>query len=324
MNYDIFSIKTSDDFLQLCIDTFRYQAKNCKPYYEWIKLLNINIKDIKKIEEIPFLPIELFKSKKVYCSDSKEEIIFSSSSTTGTGQSFHYVEDVDLYEKSFTSAFCSFYGNPDDYAILGLLPSYLERAGSSLVYMVDNLIKQSQNEHSGFFLHNDAELYKSLCVLRNEKKPTILIGVTYALLDFVEKYSIDFPDLIVMETGGMKGRREEISRTALHERLCRGFGVKNIHSEYGMTELLSQAYSKGDGEFFCPAWMKILVRDIHNPFKIFDKNASGAINIIDLANRNSCSFIATHDLGKINDNSSFEILGRLTASDIRGCNLLVQ
>ncbi|MDR1551958.1 MAG: acyltransferase [Prevotellaceae bacterium] len=324
MNYDIFSIKDNNDFLQSCMDTFRYQAENCKPYCEWVKLLNINLKDIKKIEEIPFLPIELFKSKKVYCSDKKEEIIFSSSSTTGTGQSFHYVKDVDLYEKSFTAAFRLFYGNPDSYTILGLLPSYMERTGSSLVYMVDNLIKQSKNERSGFFLHNDDELYKLLCVLHDEKVPTILIGVTYALLDFVEKYLIYFPDVIVMETGGMKGRREEISRAALHERLCRGFGVKTVHSEYGMTELLSQAYSKGDGEFFCPTWMKIFVRDIHNPFKIFDKNANGAINIIDLANRNSCSFIATHDLGKINDDGSFCVLGRLAASDIRGCNLLVQ
>ncbi|MDR1348567.1 MAG: acyltransferase [Prevotellaceae bacterium] len=324
MSYDIFSIKNEDDFLQLCMDTFRYQARNCKPYCEWINLLNINIKNIKKIEEIPFLPIELFKSKKVYCSDKKEQIIFSSSSTTGTGQSFHYVANVELYEKSFTSAFRLFYGAPANYAILGLLPSYLERKGSSLVYMVDNLIKQSNNDCSGFFLHNHDKLCTLLCTLRDEKTPTVLIGVTYALLDFVEKYSIDFPELIVMETGGMKGMREEISRTVLHEKLCCGFGVKYIHSEYGMAELLSQAYSKRDGKFLCPQWMKVLVRDIHNPFKISIRDAGGAINIIDLANRNSCSFIATHDLGKIYGDGSFEILGRLTASDIRGCNLLVQ
>ncbi|MDR0420564.1 MAG: acyltransferase [Prevotellaceae bacterium] len=326
MNYydNIFSIKNEDDFSQVCFDTFKYQAKNCKPYGEWIKLLNINIETIKKIEEIPFLPVELFKSKKVYCSDKKEQIIFSSSSTMDTGQSFHYVADVDLYIESFTSAFRLFYGAPSNYAILGLLPSYLERKGSSLVYMVDNLIKQSNNVHSGFFLHNHDELYNLLHVLNDSKTPTIIIGVTYALLDFVEKYSIRFPKLIVMETGGMKGRREEISKAELHKKLCCGFGVEQIHSEYGMAELLSQAYSKGNGKFLCPPWMKIFVRDIHNPFKILKKNASGAINIIDLANRNSCSFIATHDLGLIHENCSFEILGRLTASDIRGCNLLVQ
>ncbi|MDR0754728.1 MAG: acyltransferase [Prevotellaceae bacterium] len=324
MNNDIFSIKNDDDFLKLCMDVFHHQAKNCKPYCEWINLLNINIKDIKKIEEIPFLPIELFKSKKVYCCDKKEQIVFSSSSTTGTGQSFHYVADTALYEKSFTDAFCLFYGNPGNYAILGLLPSYLERTGSSLVYMVDNLIKQSNNKNSGFFLHDHEKLYKTLCTLKNKNISAVLIGVTYALLDFAEKYSIDFPQLTVMETGGMKGRREEISRAGLHEILCCAFGVRYIHSEYGMTELLSQAYSNGNGEFLCPAWMKILVRDIHNPFKISARNASGAINIVDLANRNSCSFIATHDLGKIHEDCRFEILGRLTASDIRGCNLLVQ
>jgi hypothetical protein len=321
---EIFSIKNEDDFLQLCIDIFRHQAISCKPYCKWINLLNINIEDIKKIEEIPFLPVELFKSKKIYCSDKKEQIIFSSSSTSGMGQSFHYVADIDLYEKSFTAAFNMFYGAPDNYAILGLLPSYLERKGSSLIYMVDNLIKQSSNTNSGFFLHNHDELHALLCALRDKKMPTVLIGVTYALLDFIEKYSIYFPDLIVIETGGMKGRREEISKVELHRKLCCGFGVEHIHSEYGMAELLSQAYSKGDGRFLCPPWMKILVRDIHNPFKISTKNASGAINIIDLANRNSCSFIATQDLGKINADCSFEILGRLTASDIRGCNLLVQ
>ncbi|MDR1198793.1 MAG: acyltransferase [Prevotellaceae bacterium] len=324
MNYGILSIKSEDDFLHACIDTFLHQARNCKPYCKWINLLNINIKNIKKIEEIPFLPIELFKSEKVYCFDKEEQIVFSSSSTTGTGQSFHYVADVELYEKSFTSAFRLFYGAPDNYAILGLLPSYLERKGSSLVYMVENLIKQSNNDRSGFFLHNHGELYALLCTLRDEKVPAVLIGVTYALLDFVEKYSIDFPELTVMETGGMKGRREEISKAGLHKKLCCGFGVKRIHSEYGMAELLSQAYSKGDGKFLCPPWMKVLVRDIHNPFKISVRNAGGAINIIDLANRNSCSFVATHDLGKIYGDDSFEILGRLTASDIRGCNLLVQ
>ena len=323
-NDDIFSIKNEADFEKICLDTFFYQSRNCKPYCKWIKLLDINVKDIDKIEKIPFLPIELFKTEKIYCSDKKEQIVFSSSSTTGVNQSFHYVSDVDLYEKSFLNSFKLFYGKPEKYTILGLLPSYLERSGSSLVYMVDNLIRQTENPRSGFFLHNHAELFETLCVSRNEKMPTILIGVTYALLDFVEKYLLDFGDLIVIETGGMKGRRKEISRERLHEVFCRGFGVQQIHSEYGMAEILSQAYSRGQGRFLCPPWMKIMIRDVYNPFKILPANASGGINIIDLANRNSCSFIATQDLGKTNIDGSFEILGRLNTNDLRGCNLLVQ
>jgi phenylacetate-coenzyme A ligase PaaK-like adenylate-forming protein len=321
---DIFSIKNEADFLQICIDNFRYQAKNCKPYSEWVNLLNININNVDKIDKIPFLPIELFKSKKVYCSENEEDIIFLSSSTTGNRQSFHYVEDITLYEKSFTQAFWLFYGEPSNYVILGLLPSYLERTGSSLIYMVDSLIHQSTNQHSGFFLNNFSQLYSTLCTLRDTKTPTILIGVTYALLDFVEKYSIDFPEIIVMETGGMKGRRKEISREALHKTLCDSFCIQHIHSEYGMTELLSQAYSKSDGKFVCPPWMKIVIRDIYNPFKFLPNNMSGGINVIDLANLNSCSFIATQDLGKIHNDNEFEVFGRFSASDIRGCNLLVQ
>ena len=324
MKNDIFSIKSETDFLDICIDNFRYQAKNCEPYGELIKLLNININDINKIDKIPFLPIELFKSKKVYCSDNEEDIVFLSSSTTGTGQSFHYVEDISLYEKSFTEAFRLFYGEPNNYAVLGLLPSYLERAGSSLIYMVNSLIHQSNNSYSGFFLDNYDNLHSTLCALREAKTPTILIGVTYALLDFVEKYTIDFPDLIVMETGGMKGKRKEISRVELHKQLCKGFCVQNVHSEYSMTELLSQAYSKGDGKFSCPPWMKILIRDIYDPFKFLQQNISGGINIIDLANLNSCSFIATQDIGKMRKSNEFEVLGRFSTSDIRGCNLLVQ
>lgn len=323
-NSDIFSIKNETDFEKICLDTFLYQAKHCKPYCKWVNLLDINVKNIDKIEKIPFIPIELFKTEKIYCCDEKEQIVFSSSSTTGVNQSFHYVADLDLYEKSFINAFHLFYGEPKKYAILGLLPSYLERSGSSLVYMVDNLIKQTENPRSGFFLHNHNELFNTLCALCKEKIPAILIGVTYALLDFVEKYSIDFQELIVMETGGMKGKREEISREKLHEILCRRFGVQQIHSEYGMTELLSQAYSKGQGKFLCPPWMKIIIRDIYNPFKFLPVDTAGGINIIDLANRNSCSFIATQDLGKTHTDGTFEILGRLNASDMRGCNLLVQ
>jgi phenylacetate-coenzyme A ligase PaaK-like adenylate-forming protein len=321
---DIFSIKNEEDFEKLCLDTFFNQAKNCKSYCKWINLLDINVKDIDKIEKIPFIPIELFKTEKIYCSDNKEQIVFSSSSTTGVNQSFHYVANIDLYKKSFINSFKLFYGEPEKYVILGLLPSYLERSGSSLVYMVEKLIQETNNPRSGFFLHNHRELFNALCTLRDEKIPTILIGVTYALLDFVEKYSIDFHNLIVMETGGMKGKRKELPRTKLHEIICQGFGVQQIHSEYGMTEILSQAYSKGQGRFLCPAWMKVMIRDIYNPFKPLSTNLSGGINIIDLANHDSCSFIATQDLGKTNTDGTFEILGRLNASDLRGCNLLVQ
>lgn len=330
---DIFSIKNHSDFEKICLETFLYQANCCKPYGKWLKLLDININDIDKLEKIPFIPIELFKTEKIYCSDiwekSSEKTVFGSSGTTGASQSLHYVADVNLYEQSFINSFELFYGNPQNYVILGLLPSYLERQEpeSSLIYMVRKLITKTADTCSGFYLDHNTELLKT--IIDSSKKPTVLIGVTYALLDFAEHYvsqdkSMNFPNLIVMETGGMKGRRKELSRAKLHEILCKGFGKQNIHSEYGMTELLSQAYSKELGKFLCPPWMKILIRDIHNPFKLLPANTSGGINVIDLANRNSCSFIATQDLGKINTDGSFEILGRLNISDIRGCNLLVQ
>jgi len=235
----------------------------------------------------------------------------------------HLVTDVTWYKESFRRAFDLFYGGIHDYCVLALLPSYLEREGSSLIYMAEDLVKQSENPDSGFYLYNHDDLFAQLKRQQKAKKPTLLIGVTFALLDFVERYSIDFPELIVMETGGMKGRRKEMIREELHQTLCKGFGVNTIHSEYGMTELLSQAYSNGDGIFNCPPWMKIIIRDPNDPMTLLDNDKTGGINVIDLANINSCSFIATQDLGKFYKDGSFEVLGRFDNSDIRGCNLLI-
>jgi hypothetical protein len=237
--------------------------------------------------------------------------------------SSHRVTDKTWYEESFRKAFTIFYGDIRDYTVLALLPSYLEREGSSLIYMVDDLIKQSNNPDSGFFLYNHNELFQELKKQQDAGKPTLLIGVTFGLLDFIENYQINFPELVVMETGGMKGRRKEMIREELHDILGKGFGVKHIHSEYGMTELLSQAYSKGDGIFNCPPWMKIIIRDTNDPLSTLQTGKTGGISVIDLANINSCAFIATQDLGRIYADDSFEVLGRFDQSDIRGCNLLI-
>ena len=279
---------------------------------------------IKSYREIPFLPIQFFKSQDIITDGKSPEITFSSSGTTGMITSQHLVADVNLYIESFRKAFELFYGNVEDMAIVALLPSYLERSGSSLIYMVDDLIKRSNNSESGYFLYNHQDLFNTLSTLRDKGKKTVLFGVTYALLDFVENFNIDFPELIVMETGGMKGKRKEMIREELHKILCAGFHVESIHSEYGMTELLSQGYSKGSGLFHTPPWMKILIRDTNDPLSLLDNKKTGAINVIDLANYYSCSFIATQDLGKFHQDGSFEILGRFDNSDIRGCNLLVQ
>ncbi|RZK34107.1 MAG: acyl transferase, partial [Pedobacter sp.] len=247
-----------------------------------------------------------------------------SSGTTGMVQSSHHVTDVKLYERSYLQAFDSFYGDVSKFCFLALLPSYQQRSGSSLIYMVNDLIEKSMHPQSGYFLYNHEDIFNTLIDLKQKKQPTVLIGVTYALLDFIEQYDIDFPELIVMETGGMKGKRKEMVREELHEQLTKGFGVSSIHSEYGMTELLSQAYSLGNGIFNCPKWMEVLVRDTNDPLSLIQNGKTGGINVIDLANVNSCSFIATQDLGRINPNGSFEVLGRFDNADIRGCNLLVQ
>jgi phenylacetate-coenzyme A ligase PaaK-like adenylate-forming protein len=253
----------------------------------------------------------------------KGGVIFDSSGTTGSVPSRHFVAEVSLYEESFMRGFQHFYGKPDDYVFLALLPSYLERGNSSLVYMADKFIRLSRKEESGFFLNEFERLHSLVLSLKERGQRTILLGVTFALLDFAEAFSLDFPELIVMETGGMKGRREELTRTEVHSRLCNSFGVKKIHSEYGMTELLSQAYSKGHGIFQTPSWMKILLRDVYDPLQLQKRNKNGAINVIDLANLYSCSFIATNDLGKMNEDGSFEITGRMDNAEIRGCNLMV-
>ncbi|MBE8714284.1 acyl transferase [Sphingobacterium hungaricum] len=322
---DIFSISSEEEFNAQALAIFQYQAKNISVYGEYLNLINRPIDSVQHYREIPFLPIELFKSQKVLPEHAQAEVIFTSSGTTGQITSQHFVEDVSVYEQSFRLAFQQFYRQPKDLVILALLPSYLERSGSSLIYMVDDLIKHSAQQESGYFLYNHQELYDTLISLKSSKKKTILIGVTYALLDFIEQYQLDFPELIVMETGGMKGKRKEMIREELHALLSTGFNVETIHSEYGMTELLSQAYSSGYGIFSCPNWMKIVLRDTNDPLTLLDEHKkTGAINVIDLANYNSCSFIATQDLGKFHSENTFEILGRFDQSDIRGCNLLVQ
>jgi hypothetical protein len=319
----IFSISNAYEFEQASLAIFNKQAENCQVYKEYIYHLRISTKDVRSLTQIPYLPISFFKTHDVLSSPNTPEIIFSSSGTTGMIQSKHLVSDVSIYEQSFNMAFEQFYGDIANTCLLALLPSYLERDGSSLIYMVDALLNQSKHADSGYFLHNHDELYLKLKKLQSANQKTILIGVTYALLDFIEKYKLDFPELIVMETGGMKGKRKEMVREELHQLLQEGFGVQTIHSEYGMTELLSQAYSYGNGVFNCPPWMKIFLRDTNDPLSLSANNKTGGINIIDLANVNSCSFIATQDLGKLLPDGSFEVLGRFDNADIRGCNLLV-
>ncbi|AYL96847.1 acyl transferase [Mucilaginibacter celer] len=319
----VFSISNQHQFNETALQVFRYQAVNNPVYRQFISGLGIDLDIVTSVEQIPFLPIEFFKSHTILSTTDPVEVTFTSSGTTGMITSSHQVTDKTWYEDSFRNAFDMFYGDIKNYTVLALLPSYLEREGSSLIYMVDDLIKQSSNSDSGFFLYNHDELYHQLKKQQAAEKPTLLIGVTFGLLDFIENYRIDFPELIVMETGGMKGRRKEMIREELHEILCNGFGVKQIHSEYGMTELLSQAYSKGDGIFECPPWMRIIIRDTNDPLTTLQSGKTGGISVIDLANINSCAFIATQDLGKIQPDGSFEVLGRFDQSDIRGCNLLI-
>lgn len=320
----IFSISNEQDFNTQCIEVFHFQYRHVTVYRQYVDYLGKDPKAITHYKDIPFLPIEFFKTQPIIAQDKTDEIIFSSSGTTGMVSSKHLVADVNYYIASFRRGFELFYGKPQDIAFLALLPSYLERSGSSLIYMVEDLIQQSQQPESNFFLYDHEELYNTLQQLQAKGTKTILIGVTYALLDFCENFRIDFPELIVMETGGMKGKRKEMIREELHHILCTGFGVPSIHSEYGMTELLSQGYSAGKGLFSTPPWMKILIRDTNDPLSLITENRTGAINVIDLANYYSCAFIATQDLGKYHPDGSFEILGRFDNSDIRGCNLLVQ
>ena len=319
----VFNIRNFDDFNKIALEIFQFQAKNCAVYKEFINHLNINISEVKSIDKIPFLPIQFFKSHKILATSSAIQKTFLSSGTTGNTQSKHYITDVSIYEDSFTKGFENLYGAIEDYTVLALLPSYLERDGSSLIYMTNNFIEKSKKPKSGFYLNNLNELSKILIELDENNEKTLLIGVSFALLDLVEMYKFKLKNTIIMETGGMKGRRKELIREELHQVLSSGFGVEKIHSEYGMTELLSQAYSKGNGIFECPSWMKVLTRDTEDALTILTEGKSAGINVIDLANINSCSFIATQDLGKTYKNGTFEVLGRFDDSDIRGCNLMV-
>lgn len=319
----IFNIRTERDFTEIALQVFRHQFNNNKVYRSFCDLLYIHSSDVKTVEEIPFLPIQFFKTHAVLSSDKKIEETFTSSGTTGSITSKHLITDLSYYRESYLKGFAHFYGNIEEYVVLALLPNYLERNGSSLVFMVDDLIAKSNNLESGFYLHNLEELAKKVIKLDKKGQKVLLIGVSFALLDLIERHQFQLKNTLVMETGGMKGRRKEMIRTELHETLQKRFGVENIHSEYGMTELLSQAYSKGNGIFNCPPWMKILTRDTEDPLTVFKRGKSGGINIIDLANYNSCSFIATQDLGTVFSDDSFEVLGRFDNSDIRGCNLMV-
>ncbi|MBC6997613.1 acyl transferase [Cytophaga sp. FL35] len=322
-SHSLFSISTSQEFKEQTLETFRYQYANNEVYHEFCNHLGMSPKNVLKVENIPFLPISFFKSKVILTTKNIPETLFTSSGTTGSITSKHYVVDPQLYIDSFTKALELFYGNIKDYCILALLPSYLERQGSSLIYMADYLIKNSNHPKSGFYLNDLNKLEKTLQELEEQGQKTLLIGVSFALLDLAEKNSLRLNNTIVMETGGMKGRRKELIRDELHQILQNGFGLKNIHSEYGMTELLSQAYSQGNGIFKTPPWMKVLIRDTEDPLSLQRIGKTGGINIIDLANQHSCSFIATQDLGKMHADGSFEILGRFDHSDVRGCNLMV-
>ncbi len=301
---------------------FKYQAAYNEIYMRYLTALKIKTEAVTELEQIPFMPIDFFKTHKVISGDNSSHNEAWAFTSSGTVQSRHYVTDTAVYEKSYLKGFAHFYGNIDEYCVLALLPSYLEREGSSLIYMAADLIKKSGHRESGFYLHNFDELILKLKELEYAKQKTILLGVTYALLDLAEEIGMKLNYTIVMETGGMKGKREEMVREELHTVLCQRFGVSAIHSEYGMTELLSQAYSKGNGIFYCPPWMKVMIRDTNDPFSFLPDNKTGGINIIDLANINSCSFIASQDLGKSYSDNSFEVLGRFDNSDIRGCNLL--
>lgn len=310
------------------MELFRFQFENNVLYKQFLDSLGVHPHEVNSITKIPFLPIQFFKTHKVVTTQYDAQIVFESSGTTGTEPSKHYVKNLDLYKKSFTQAFELFYGQEADWCILGLLPSYLERNNSSLIIMVNELIKNSNHALSGFYLTDFEKLHQVL--LHNEilQQPTLLIGVTYALLDFAKKFKMKLTNTTVMETGGMKGRREELTREQVHKILQLRLGTEVIHSEYGMTELLSQAYSDGRGLFKCAPWMKVLVRDEDDPLQvkaptnINKKSTTGVINVIDLANIYSCAFVATDDLGKIHSNDHFEVLGRCDASEARGCSLL--
>lgn len=315
----IFSISSDAEFEAAALELFRRQAEQCPPYSEYISLLGVNPAEVNRVEDIPFMPIEFFKWRDVYCGEGEPEKVFTSSNTGGTVASRHMMQSLALYEQAFTRAFEQFYGAAEGWSIYGLLPNYLQRDGSSLVYMVDRLIARCGS--GGFYLD---EYEKLIADMAADAKPKILLGVSYALWDLAEQYAPKLENTIVMETGGMKGQREELPKSEFHKILTEAFGVEKIHSEYGMAELTSQAYSSGDGVFRAPAWMRVVARDVNNPLKMLPAGSRGAVSIIDLANISSCAFIATQDVGRTFTDGSFMIEGRLSGADIRGCNLLVQ
>ena len=319
----IFNITSEASFNAAALAVFKHQFEHNSVYRSFCDLLYKHPSEVKTVEQIPFLPIQFFKSHTVVSNSKSADATFTSSGTTGSIVSKHFVSDLEIYKQSFRRGFKSFYGAIEKYTVLALLPSYLEREGSSLVYMANDMITQSNQPESGFYLHDLEALKNTLLKIEAKRQKTLLIGVSYALLDLIEAHSFKLKHITVMETGGMKGKRKELVKSELHTILKHGFGVDKIHSEYGMTELLSQAYSKGDGIFNTPPWMKILTRDPEDALSIQPIGKSGGVNIIDLANINSCAFIATQDLGKIHSNGTFEILGRFDESDIRGCNLMV-
>ena len=353
-NDNIFSVDQSN-FERLSLELFHFQYFNNKLYKAYTDTLKIDVGKVKSVSQIPFLPIGLFKSHPVKTTEFEPQLVFESSGTTHSSNSHHLVKDIKLYRQSFLKGFELFYGSPRNWCIIALLPSYLERKNSSLVFMVDELIRQSKHLQSGFYLYEHEKLYKTLRQLETQKQKTLFIGVSFALVDFAEQYSLPLKHTVIIETGGMKGRKEDMVRDRLHQLLRDRFEVDTIHSEYGMTELLSQAYSKKDGIFQAPPWMKILIRDEEDPLHVTDAVhdseqerpistplgesresgghspftidhspiATGAINIIDLANVYSCSFIATDDAGKLYEDGSFEVLGRIDNSDIRGCSLMM-
>lgn len=319
----IFSITDSRSFNELAIDIFHFQYRNNIVYRQFTDLIGVYPTTVQHYTEIPFIPIEFFKDQMIVSGEFNAEAIFSSSGTTGLNSSKHFIKSLDLYEKSFVTNFTQQFGTPKDYILLALLPSYLEREGSSLVYMVERLINLTQDSFSGFYLDDVDKLALVLNDLKKTTKKVILIGVSYALLDLSADFPMVFPELILMETGGMKGRRKELLRTEMHDILKAAFGMANVFSEYGMTELLSQAYAHEDGVFKTPLWMKVLIRDMNDPLTLLKNGKTGGMNIIDLANLYSCSFIATKDLGKKINDDSFEMLGRFDDSDVRGCNLMI-
>jgi phenylacetate-coenzyme A ligase PaaK-like adenylate-forming protein len=318
---EIFQLQDYSEFERISLEVFKYQAKANPIYKSFLSYLKVNPEDIYSLKQVPFLPISFFKSHEIKSGDFKPEKSFLSSTTTGNIPSKHHVRDLNLYERSFINGFEHFYGSIQNTPILALLPSYLEREGSSLIYMANRLIELSKRKESGFFLNNLNDLISRINELEAKGETYFLLGVSFALLDLAENNKLELKNAIVMETGGMKGKRKEITRKELHEELTRGLKPKDIHSEYGMTELLSQAYSKGSGLFETPFWMGVFVRETNDPLSV-KTQGRGGLNIIDLANLDSCSFIATQDLGKIYPNRNFEVLGRFDDAEVRGCNLM--